>query len=707
LRVERIYSWSAANSSCYSVKGNGARDEDSGHGTHVSVSILGEGNALGQGRGAAPAAHLVFQAVEEYLQMKGLCGALYPNGYYLIGIPDDLRPLFQQAYDAGARIHSNSWGSDAQGDYTIDSANADDFVWTHPQMTITYSAGNAGIDADADGVIDPDSIGSPATAKNVITVGASENDRRGDYGCATELTYTGCAGQGGQNTLPTYGEAWPDDYPAEPIAGDPNAGNEEQMAAFSSRGPTDDGRIKPDVVAPGTWVLSGYSDLHQQGYDTTTNQLGSYQYDGWGFPLNRELKYMGGTSMSNPLVAGAAAVVRDFYQTAHGHGASAALVKATLINSAVDLLDENNDGIDDNDAPIPNEHEGWGRVDLVDATDGSRQFVDEETDLQTGETATYAFDVAASEQPFKATLVWTDYPSTESAAKNLVNDLDVVVTAPDGTAYRGNVFDGGWSQAGGTADRTNNVENVYVRTPAAGTWTVEVRGFNVPDGPQPFALVVSGGAAAAVDEPPSTTVTDPGAPIDGTYRVLVGAGDDGAVDKVELAIDGGTSVDITANVAGEFYFYDWDTTGVADGTHTLRSRATDDSGRTAVSTPVEVTVENIVDPPVAGLHVGDLDGSATSGLFNWTAVVEIAVHDGDEQGVAGAAVRGTWGGGAKGSGYCTTDGSGRCRISKWSRKGSVSFTVGTVTHPTLAYRPDDNHDPDGDSDGTTITVPQP
>ena len=82
----------------------------------------------------------------------------------------------------------------------------------------------------------------------------------------------------------------------------------EQMAAFSSRGPASDGRIKPDVVAPGTWVLSGYSDKYQQQYDPSFNpQDGAYQYDGWGFPLNQYYKYMGGTSMSNPLVAGGAA----------------------------------------------------------------------------------------------------------------------------------------------------------------------------------------------------------------------------------------------------------------------------------------------------------------------------------------------------------------------------------------------------------------
>src|SRR5207244_6961102 len=132
--------------------------------------------------------------------------------------------------------------------------------------------------------------------------GASENARPGGFPCDASLTYTSCASQGGQNTIFTYGGAWPTDYPTNPLKDDPSAGNPDQMAAFSSRGPADDGRIKPDVVAPGTWVLSGYSDLYQRGYDgTSTNpKTKAYQDDGWGYPLNAQYKYDGGTSMSNP-----------------------------------------------------------------------------------------------------------------------------------------------------------------------------------------------------------------------------------------------------------------------------------------------------------------------------------------------------------------------------------------------------------------------
>ncbi|MFI4942836.1 MAG: Calx-beta domain-containing protein, partial [Burkholderiales bacterium] len=298
-----------------------------------------------------------------------------------------------------------------------------------------------------------------------------------------------------------WSDWWPFNFPAEPLSSDPSAGNAEQMAAFSSRGPTLDGRIKPDLVAPGSWVLSGFSDLYQFPYDASPNpQNGFFQYSGWGYPLNDKLKYLGGTSMSAPLVAGGAAVVRDFYQELHGHAASAALVKATLVNSAQDLLDEDNDGVNNNALAIPNFYEGWGRADLAAATDGSRQFVDQTAGLATGGVASFTYDVAAG-TPLKVTLVWSDYPGDMAAFKMLVNNLDLEVSGPGGAFYRGNVFGGGWSIAGGLVDDTNNVENVYVQTPAAGSWTVTVRGFNVPQGPQPFALVVAG----QLDEPPPVT----------------------------------------------------------------------------------------------------------------------------------------------------------------------------------------------------------
>ncbi len=519
-RVTAVYNWPGTTDSCFkTITNDGAQDVGSGHGTHVAGSVLSNGanSPGGLGKGVAPAAKLVFQATENWVTTSSLCKSLYgyQNDYYLTGLPADLRTLFQQAYDAGARIHANSWGSASAGDYTTNSANADDFIWGHRDMLITFSAGNEGADANNDGVVDNDSMGSPATAKNVLTVGASENNRQSHYECDTALTYTShdttyqsgqtCGSMGGQNLLGTPGQRW--GFTTPPISTDPTAGNSEQMAAFSSRGPTDDGRIKPDVVAPGTWILSTYSGKYREGYDSSPNpQNNAYQSDGWGIPVNQYYKYFGGTSMSNPITAGAAAVVRDFYQKAYGANASAALVKATMINSAVDLLDENNDGSNDNDFPIPNVHEGWGRIDIGNATDGSAKY-DDTRSATTGSSTAYTANVATA-GALKISLVWSDYASTDTAAANLVNNLNLTVTAPNGTIYRGNVFSGGWSTTGGSADGVNNVENVYVQSAGTGTWTIKVDGANVPNGPQPFALVVDG--ANSLTGP--AVVTPPAAP---------------------------------------------------------------------------------------------------------------------------------------------------------------------------------------------------
>jgi serine protease AprX len=645
-RVTAIYNWPGSADSCFqSIRDDGAKDVDSGHGTHVSGSVLSDGDASGEGKGTAPAAKLVFQAVENWVVTSGFCKAMgYPDGYYLTGLPSDLKQLFQQAYNAGARVHSNSWGSDVSGDYTADSANTDSFVWTNRDMTITFSAGNAGKDTNADGIVDNDSIGSPATAKNVITVGASENERRDgndalSYPCDLTLTYDShdayqtagdgggltCAEMGGNNLIGT-GSRW--GFTAEPIKSDPTANSQEQMAAFSSRGPTDDGRIKPDVVAPGTWILSGYSSLHQEGYGDPLNPQNSlYQWDGWGIGTGSAYKWMGGTSMSNPLAAGGAAVVRDFYQEAHAKSASAALVKATLINSAVDMLDENNDGNNDNRNPIPNNHEGWGRVNVGFATDGSHVWSDDNTGVSTNSARTFTTNVTAG-APLKVSVAWSDYPSTESATKNLVNDLDVKVTSPSGVVYLGNVFDkssgsGGWSLTGGSADRTNNVENVYVRSGEAGTWAIEIRGYNVPNGPQPFALVVDN--AGALTE-------------------TTGGGGGG----------GGTTT----------------------------------------------------------MHVGDLDATRAKQGNGWKSTLTVKIEDSAHAALASASVsvRITGSAGYSATGTCTTSTGGTCSLTTGkvaSSNTTLTWTVTGVTRTGYTYDNIANHDPETDSNGTSISVSRP
>ena len=662
---------------------------DTGHGTHTTLSALGRGTGSGEEQGTAPAAQLIFQAVEDFVDYGDYCDLFFDNlydGYYLTGIPNNIANLFEEAYNQGARIHSNSWGWNAKGYYDVNSKNADQFIWDHQYMTITYSAGNSGIDVNKDGVIDSDSIGSPGTAKNVITVGASENERSDNYPC-DDSVFPGCNNE----PLFTYGQAWPKDFPANPIKDDPSGGNPEQMVAFSSRGETDDGRIKPDLVAPGTWVLSGYSDMYQQGYDPSRNpQNKAWQYDGWGLPHNSFYKYMGGTSMASPLTAGGAAVVRDFYEKTDGHDASAALVKATLINSAHDLLDENNDGVDDNDLPIPNVHEGWGRVDLANATDGSHQYVDDTSGLfteggQQPGSSTHYYSVVST-GPFKVTLVWSDYPSATGVSKNLVNDLDLKVTSPQGTIYRGNFFSGGWSVTGGTEDRTNNVENVYVEFPEPGTWTVEVKGYNVVYGPQPFALVVDG---ADFNKTPIASFS--ANPTSGPYPLTVffdasdSSDPDGAIVRHDWDFgDGGT-----ATVADPVHEYQ--TAGEYNATLTV----TDDDGATgSASKTITVTA------PANITQIGNL--TATSKAFRslWRMKVTVRVHDTDHDPVANATVLYTWSDTPNTiRNDCFTKSDGTCTVSGWQFRGTcLTFEVKDILHSSLDYEAAANDVPDDITD---------
>ncbi len=207
-----------------------------GHSTHVAGSVLGNGVSSGANpatrtytgslAGVAPAARLVFQSTGD------------ANGG-LSSLPNDIGDLMRQAYADGARIHTNSWGGLAgrangqptYGGYTPLSQQTDRAAWQHPDLLILFSAGNKGVDANGDGVVDANSRATPATAKNVLTVGASANNR------------------------PTIANPYDESY-GLPIGGSRRADNPNGMASFSSRGPTDDGQIKPDIVAPGTFVVS-------------------------------------------------------------------------------------------------------------------------------------------------------------------------------------------------------------------------------------------------------------------------------------------------------------------------------------------------------------------------------------------------------------------------------------------------------------------
>ncbi len=256
--------------------------------------------------------------------------------------------------------------------------------------------------------------------------------------------------------------------------GTQNGASANLIYSSTSRGPTDDGRQKPTVCSPGQAVSSA------NGSGTT------------GYAS------LSGTSMASPNLAGSATLVRQYFTdgwyptgapvAANEFTPSAALLRAMMINSAIDDFGAFN---------VPDNNIGWGRI-LSDNVlffpgDTRRTVVLDENDgVATGEAREYEIFVSDTSQDLKVTLVWTDMPSTPAAAINLVNDLDLEVDEGANT-YLGNVWSGGQSTTGGTKDSRNVEECVRRATPVAGTYTIRVEGANVPFGPQPYAIVVSGG----------------------------------------------------------------------------------------------------------------------------------------------------------------------------------------------------------------------
>jgi subtilisin family serine protease len=452
-----------------------------GHGTHVAGTIAGSGALSPPGQnfaGMAPQARLVVQATSS-------------GGDSLDCLPDPDRYL-GLAYDAGARVQNASFGSDAQGAYDYDASAVDRFLWEHNDHLLVVSAGNAGKDANGDGVIDRGSVGTPATAKNVISVGASENDRPRAAGglCAFETPYNCAWGNFG--------------YTTGALNTDPVSDNPDGLAPFSSRGPAQDGRIKPEIVAPGTSVLSTKS--HDPNVTYTFNYDDDYAYNF-------------GTSMAAPMVSGMAALVRQWLaQEKMDPSPSAALVKAMLLNGATDARPGQYGFGATAEIPAawPNNVEGWGRANLpvtlgLDGV-GRLWLADNRAGLATGDVASYPLVVAAG-APLRITLAWTDYWAGPMVAKALVNDLDLEVVLPNGSVVRGNAAAELPSACrSGGADRCNNVESVEIAAPEAGTYTVRVRGFNVPRGPQPFALVAHAAelAGGAPSTPAGLTATAAG-----------------------------------------------------------------------------------------------------------------------------------------------------------------------------------------------------
>lgn len=438
---------------------DGPADYDSGHGTHVAGSVLGDGSSSkglpglkGLVRGLAHKANCVFQAIEQEMNWQDPDNETEYGRFILSGIPSDIKKLFNDAYTEGVRVHSNSWGGGDPGKYDSQCAQLDKFIWEHKDFCVLFAAGNDGADLDADGHVDLGSVTSPGTAKNCITVGASENERT--------------------NFNHSYGEFWPGDYPVDPISSNKLADNKDDVAAFSSRGPTEDGRTKPDVVAPGTYILSTRSRV--------------IPGNNWGygkFAPSKLYMFDSGTSMATPLTAGAVAVIRQFLRQEHGLiSPSAALLKAVLILGAerLNIPGFQNDHFDN--------HQGFGRVNLAaiiskaKATN-SLMVIDSKDGLKTGELSQHEITLSSAGNNLKIVLAYSDFPGNK-----LVNNLNLIVQLPDGSTIVGNDS----NKLTKKLDANNNVEVVTIKSAMSGKYSISVVASNVPSGPQHYALALSG-----------------------------------------------------------------------------------------------------------------------------------------------------------------------------------------------------------------------
>jgi len=370
---------------------------------------------------------------------------------------DPYTTLVSDAYRDGARIMSNSWG-EASNTYSIDAQEYDLRVRDaapdlagNQEVTICFAAGNTG---------SLKFLGAPGTAKNVISVAAGENSRKdGTDGCNVK---------------------------------DVDADSAMDIAFFSSGGPVSDGRIKPDLTAPGSHITGAAS---QNPMFDSTGVCGPNS-DELFFPAGQTLyTWSSGTSHSTPQVSGGAALVRQFL-IGKGEPPTAALIKALLLNTPTYMTGERAGG------DLPQPRQGWGLMNLTRAFDATPKILVNQTNIFTdsGQQFVITGEVKDATQPFRVTLAWTDAPGFSGAAP-WVNDLDLEVTI-NGQVYRGNNFSGQVSQPGGSADSKNNVEGVWLPAGTVGAFVVRVRAANIAgegvpvnsdSTDQDFALVVYNG----------------------------------------------------------------------------------------------------------------------------------------------------------------------------------------------------------------------
>ena len=351
------------------------------------------------------------------------------DGGCVIRLYTDLTTLYDtvaRANSAGPiKQHSGSWGAnETDGSYQLMEASTDAWHWLNKMVVPIFSAGNTGPTLMT--------IGHPAIAKNVITVGGSAWDT------ISHWIYTA-----------------------------------------SSRGLTQDNRIKPTIMAPA-------------GVDSP---------DG---ATSCSIKFMTGTSMAAPGVNGALVLIRQYFQdgwyplgkprTANSLDPSAALMRAMAVCSG-----------DSNvaDSIPPSRHIGFGRIDLDSVlyfdtlgTDARKlAVVDNRVGYWTGWACRYIVYVADSTLPLRVALAWVDTAAAVIADPTLVNDLNLELVDPYAVTYRGNQMSGWRSTPNPSVWDDRNVEEIArIVNPRRGDWLIRVRFTDTPNASQLwFGLVVTGG----------------------------------------------------------------------------------------------------------------------------------------------------------------------------------------------------------------------
>lgn len=319
----------------------------------------------------------------------------------------ELRDQYRRAISKyGIDIANNSWGKVEWNAYKEYDAVLDGIVRGElgKPISMVWAVGNEGKWG---------TVFSTAVAKNVVTVGATNSD---------------------DNSL------W----------------------AWSDKGPTADGRLKPDVVAPGCEARNG-------GAIWST------------LPGNR---YGGacGTSQAAPAVSGTMALILEDWRATHGRDPLSSTIKGLLLHTARDL-----------GTPGPDYAYGYGLIDAKTAIDQVRAAtIVEDMILQQDERDVYTLNIPSGANALKLTLIWDDYAGDPLAGQALVNDLDLVVTGPDAKQYYPWTLDplSPEKPAERTrADHTNNVEQVLVENPAEGRWVATVLGTTVPQPQQSYSLI--------------------------------------------------------------------------------------------------------------------------------------------------------------------------------------------------------------------------